>query len=302
MIHKKNYKIIKNKKGTVAGDIFSGIQKIIDWIINSAPRPLQLIIFLFLLVGLSFAMGFFINVTGNFCDTQGNLYQTGTFSIITNTELLIRMPSNQEINEIEEIDVENYQETLFECGVFLSGLYYVQENGSREPLEEDYYFKDSGRCTKCEDVRKVFGKEGILVTQKYCADDILYPKEYEELSILGKWTCGKTLGACSIPEGYYYSRTTNSFICYEELCKITNETNTFGKLWNNQLKQTGAKIITRDEINERDYRNVVRVDCDMADIHPKLKFFSIELFNYKLWVIIGLLALVIWGVYKIKHP
>jgi len=297
------HSIWNDKKGIIFPDVIGAIQRTFTWFLTSAPRLLQLLIFLLMVLLLASIFGFFINGTGNFCDTAGNEYKTGTFSVVTNIQLIADMPSNDDLNS-ETIDANTVDEgntKILTCGAFFYDVEKILDNGTRTGLEEGYYFHDSGRCTECDNIIKVY--VGVGQTERYCDQEVLYPKSYDDLTLLGKWTCGKTLGACSIPEGYYWRQTDNQLVCDSPLCKNeVGEDNTVGQLWNLKLKQSGAKIVEEEDANRQDYKNMITLDCEAGDINPKFKFFGIEVFNYKLWVMLILFSALIWAVYKIKHP
>lgn len=294
-----------NKKGQVT-DFFGGIQRFFSWFLTSAPRPLQLIFFLAILLLFGVLIGWFVNLTGNFCDTQGNEYETGFTRIITNFDLLIHMPDNDDLDNPDN-DPDGGQfgiNTVTKCSWFIPEFEdwnYKLENGTIIPLPEGYYFHDNGRCTQCESVLEVIPPEGNFFTEKLCSDNILYPKEPEDLSLWGKFTCGKTLGACQIPLGYYYNRITDEYVCDDPLCTNDNTTTaTVGSLWNLKLKESGAKIKPISPHDEKDYRNMVSLTCDTNDVQPKIKLYGLNIFDYRMWVFLFILATLVWLVFKIK--
>lgn len=291
-------RILKNKKGIVFADVIGAIQRTINWFFTTAPKPLLLLFFLIFIILFASIFGFVLNTTGHFCDTQGNLYKTGFLSIITNVELLTSMPSQKEIQEgvIRPSQTGFFDRTLPQCSPYLTGWTYEQDGIIRN-LTPAHYFHDTGRCTQCKNITKTIPPEGGLFSEEYCSDNILLPKSHEDKSLWGKWFCGAFLGSCTIPEGYRYNRINNTFECTSPLCAATTT-----ELWNLKLKETGAKIILQEEIARRDYRNAVSIECEPGRLDPEFKTFGIKIFDYKLWIILLLLTLLVWGVYKIKYP
>ena len=295
--------LFRSKKGQVV-DIFAGIQRSINWVLTTAPKPLLLLLFLLFLIAFSSIFSFLLNTTGNFCDTAGNEYRTGTFSLITNFQLITSMPSNEELNSEQLSTKEEWTEsTLQEC----SSLYWGKKNnwtyvssGTEYNLPRGYYFQDDG-CIICNDSVTALSPEGTLFKTNICLDRIIYPKERDDMSFIEKIFCGKFLGRCDIPEGYYYDNSINKFICDDPLCKNEdNTTNSLGEIWNLKLREEGATINPPSEYGDRDYRNAINVECDPNDVKPNLRFFGVEVFDYKLWVMLMILSSLIWLVFKIK--
>ena len=297
---------IKGKKGQLV-DVFAGIQRSINWLLTTAPKPLLLILFLLFIVAFGSVFGFLLNTTGNFCDTAGNEYRTGTFSLLTNFQLMGNMPHSDELDS-ETLDADDYtSSTITECSFLYSSTEWkYTELGSKdyENLTSRYYFQDDG-CITCE--HQVWAiPQGFLggykSREKICLDETVYPNEREERTFFAKQQCGKTLGRCAIPEGYYYESSTDTFVCDDELCRNSNgSTNTIGQLWNLKLKESGAKIVPPSEHGDRDYRNAIRIECDNGDIKPALRVFGIEIFDYKLWVMLIILSALVWVMFKIKR-
>ena len=292
--------LFKNKKGQFV-DILGGIQRAIGWFFQTAPKPLLLIIFLLLLVGFASIFSLLLNMTGNFCDTAGNEYRTGTLRFVTNTGLLTSMPSEEEINlEVMFVD-EKVGGILPQCTKFLFDPYYYE--GGLFSTDKDYlatgsgYYYDGRFCTDC-DTERLFGNvthdSGV-----YCTGDV-YKLDNEEKNFAQKTFCGKN--SCEPPEGYYYDRTRNVYVCIDDLClNEEGEKSTNGQMWNLKLKEKGAVIQPPSQYGDRDYRNVVQVECDVGDLNPKLRTFGINLFNYKLWILLFILSALVWVVFKIKR-
>lgn len=295
-----------NKKGQVV-DFFAGIQRGISWFLQSAPKPLLLLLFLLFLVGFSALFTVFLNSTGNFCDTAGNEYKTGTFEVVNNFQLISTMPKEEDLNS-EQLDADEYTKgTIQECSfLYEQEEWLYTEKGEKvyKNLTTSYYFQDDG-CIEC--THSVWAiPQGFLGGYKsrtgICLDQVVYPNDYEQRSFWEKRSCGETLGRCAIPEGYYYDATTDTFICDDELCKNEEgSTNTVGELWNLKLKEKGAKLRPESPYGEKDYRNALAIECDAGDLNPKFRFFGIEIFNYKIWLLLILLSAIVWTAFKIKR-
>jgi len=292
--------IWKDKKGVIpTTDIFGAIQRFFSNFLTTAPKPLLYLIFLLFLVGIASLFGFFINITGNFCDTAGNEYRTGTFSLITNFELIQNMPDNDQLGQQEIIADERLLGILPQCTNFFNEPYtytggFFSTNKTYIVDGSGYYY-DGSYCTDCESDKifdNITGDNG-----RYCLGDV-YAITYDEKGALQKSLCGTKFGGCEPPTGYFYDQSRNSYVCINDDC----EGKTIGTIWNEQLLKTGALIVQEEDISRQDYRKVVSLDCEAGDVNPKFQFFGIEILDFRLWIALLLLAAIIWGVYKIKHP
>jgi hypothetical protein len=278
-----------------------------------------MIIFLVFLLFFASIFSFFLQITGNFCDTAGNEYRTGTLNFFGNIGLLSSIPSEEELDN-EYIDASGgfvREQLWYDCSNFYDDGYQYRPDGGEWTNFTDYryYYIGTDLCVECNEwvkVRPILEDQGFFYTityaplwkEKICLDRYVYPKEYSELTWLGKQKCTKTesLTTCSIPQGYYYDGNNNVFVCNDELCTNTNETtSTVGKAWNLKLKEQGATIRPPSPHGDRDYRNALRVECDEGDLDPKLRVFGVNPFDYRLWLFIILLSALVWLVFKIKR-
>lgn len=298
--------LLRNKRGQTV-DVFGAIQRAISWLLTTAPKPLLYLLFLLFLVAFSALFGFILNTTGNFCDTAGNEYQTGALQFSTNFQLISNMPSEEELDS-ETLDADAYTKgTIIECSYLYNNetwVYYTRGNKTEKELPTNYYFKDDG-CIICEQSVYAYTTNTLIGGRStrinICLDQKIYPKSYEQMSFLEKRTCGESLGRCAIPEGYYYDAENDIFVCDSDLCRSEDgETNTVGELWNLKLKEKGATMKTPSVYGDRDYRNAVRIECEEGDLTPKLRFFGINIFDYKLWLLLMVLSALAWAVFKIK--
>lgn len=295
--NKKRKKTIHkmNKKGFVWADLVGAFQRAVGWFLDTVPRPIKLLLFLLFLLGFVSIFGFLLNSSGNFCDTNGNLYQTGFFSMTTNLELLSSMPDEADLGKNELVINEAIGGLIEKCQHFLISPYYYV-NGTKVYLAEgsrEYY--DGGYCTDCD--TELLISNGTGSSGNYCINDgETIP--YDKKNWIKKQVCGTNLGGCEPPSNYYYSYIDNAYVCTDlEVCGNM----TIGQQWNDRLRDTGAKITPASDSSNRDFQNAVGVECDVASLQPQFKFFGIKIFDYKLWVAIYLLMAVIWMVYKIKY-
>lgn len=293
-------KIFIGKKGQVT-DFLGGLQRGISQFLQTAPKPILYLLFLAILLLIGSLMGFVLNLTGQYCDTAGNEYSVPFLQVSDNFRLLINMPSNDELDTttIDPNDAGFNYETVVDCSYYVLDGVIRYSNGTLVNISDQYLFHDTGRCTNCDE--EVVLITNTLQNERYCFSDILYPKPYENRSLAGKLFCGNFLGSCTIPEGYYYDRSQNLFICDDPLCLVNGSESSVGQRWNLLLRDVGANLREPSVYGDRDYRNAVSVECDAGDVKPHLRFFGIEIFDYKLWIFLFILGVLIWTVINFKR-
>lgn len=290
--------LLRNKKGQTV-DILGALQRAVSWLLTTAPKPLLYILFLLFLVVFSALFGFILNTTGNFCDTQGNEYTTGLFSVATNFQLIRGMPDEEDLSTATlDPDDNLITRTLATCvGFYGSDWKYKDENGNEQNLTAGSYFRSSTKCVDCELV-KVYSDTQTNF-ERICLGDA-YPLSPDEMTWWRRSTCGKQIGFCKPPINYYYESSANTYVCNDESCVDDGELTTQGELWNQRLKEEGAKLKTSSVYGEKDYRNAVAIECESGDLTPKLRLFGINVFDYKIWVFLMILSGLGWILFKIK--
>ena len=291
--------LFRNKKGQTV-DVLGGIQRAVSWLLTTAPKPLLYLLFLLFLIVFSALFGFILNSTGNFCDTAGNEYSTGVFSVSTNFQLIRSMPSDDELSSASlDPDDNVISSTLATCvGFYGSGWHYKDDNGTEQNLTIGSYYRSSNKCVSC-DLVKVYSDTQTNF-ERICTGDA-YPLSPEEMGWWWRSTCGKQVGFCKPPINYYYESSNQQYVCNDDSCiQEEGEITTQGELWNQKLLEEGAKLKADSVYEERDYRNAVAIECEAGDLTPKMRFFGINIFDYKLWLMLMVLSALVWAVFKIK--
>ncbi len=303
---KTGLSIWKSKKGgiPILSEIVAGVKGLIDWFFTSAPRPLQLLIFLFFILGLFSMVGTFLNVTGHYCDTAGNEYKTGTLDLITNFELLSKIPDAEYLDgNILPAD-EKVLGVFDKCVEEIYNPYHYENTGLFDAGDRVYLstgtgkYYDGGFCSDCE-TQTLY--DNITHSKgTYCVGDVYRSEDRDDFNFVQRGVCGKSggLSACEPPSGYYYDFETANYVCISGDCAD----DTMGARWTQLLHDKGADLVPESPYGERDFRNAVAVECDIGDLDPKIRFFGIDVFDYRIWVFLLLLSALVWAVWKIKHP
>jgi hypothetical protein len=283
-----------NKKG------LWGLSDIANWwqaITGVMPKPVIFIIFLTIMLLLAQLLTFFFNMNGIFCTSsdipvrvEGNFFT----SLISNINLMSELPDPDSIGK-EVQDVNTLQSGVMECSVCLGSGTIIYSNGSKTNFANKKCFYQYDGCVNCQPNQivdiELTGRDLVNV----CLKDA-YPKTNEEKSFLSKAFCGaKYFGRCEPPAHYFYSANDNYYRCADNTCNGI----TAGDTWDNKLLERGAmpiyKTIESGKLEGKAYDEGIGISC--KDLRPKLSFYRLDIFDFKIWIFILLLIMLIW-IYK----
>lgn len=126
-----------------------------------------------------------------------------------------------------------------------------------------------------------------------CEGDV-YPKNYTDIIFIYRWKCQYEFWhtGCEVPEGMFFNKYTGNFECYTQDC-IDEALDDATKTWDRQLKELGAKYVYPEGTTTKySYERFVGVTCKDLSIH--LAVFGVDIFDYKLWVMLTLVIIMIY--------
>lgn len=303
---KQNFSSIKlfhNKKG-ILGNVGASIGNLIGTIFHTLPKPLLFLIFLAIILLIGSLLTYIFNFTGIYCNSADVPVNVG-FNLLTTTELIGQVPDAKEINTNDVplskiLGVSGSKGTT--CSVYLTSGYYTLENGSTNNFTNRWFY-DGTYCTNCI-VAKIYNSTGKSLIQQdinledgMCLGDA-YRLPDNEKGWWKKWNCNSDGSSnCEPPAHYRYDYRTNNYVCDDfNGCNLI----TVGQKWDDTLKNVGAKPLYGDlnETTNPSYEGMIGIKC--VDMHPKLSIWHIDIFDYKIWVVLMLIAILIWA-FKMLH-
>lgn len=262
----------------ILSDIVDFFKKAIDWAFKLMPKPLLFMVFFLLLTLIGgFILPFFFNVTGTFCVDDVKL-SGNSFNFPKNVATYFNYNTNR-----------NYSSVEFSC--------------SQEFLDVDHseFFYDGQFCTDCDVIDSSShpsylinnnnGTLGFRNNLGLCAGNA-YRIADENKSTIQKLLCeskGDTdwyAFGCEPPIGFYYNRTSNTYICEEDFCLTINST----KLTIESLTAAGYYRTS----GATDNVDIIGIKC--FDDKPKLAFVGIDVFDVRIWLIL-LFIMLLWYAY-----
>jgi len=283
----------------IIGEIWDGIRWIIDTIMDKVPAPIKFFFFLFFILIFGTLISSFIHLTGIHCNSDSVVMKMSPLSFIENSYMIF-IDINQLNNKTAYIPdtLSPFDTCVWDlCNV--DNKNYLGSSDTCINETKTYYLQstlDMFMCVVCE-------KEAIYVENydrlsNVCIGNVT-KIPYLEMGWWQKSYCDE-IGNCMPPPSFEFDSTTGLFTCSDESICGDNISG-FEPVYeiDERLDMYGAVPFYPNNIADIDYRRAVSIDCD-KEARPVLKFFKIELFNYKIWLLIMILYILIVVMFKLK--
>lgn len=285
----------------VIQEIFDGIRWGIDFFLNKAPKPLLYIIFLALILLFGSMIPFMLHIFGVHCDSNAEVLKTSPLMITKNFKIAI-IDADELYNSSSYVpDEPNFATSCRKPSCFVDGEYYWESESECDNQTIIYPFLTtrllSSRCSICQggvNSTLIRGTGGNSQSFYLCFGDA-YPIPKEDMNWYQSWTCDED--RCSPPVNYYYEYDTGTYDCSNlDVCGL-NATETTYQI-DEELASAGAELMYPFE-NRKDYRTFMYFKCD-KQLKPQLTLYGIPLFDYKIWLILTVIGILLYILFKIK--
>lgn len=274
-------KLLKSKKGGIPA-----INEIVMTILNVTPKPILYLIFILLITTIAtFVIPVFLNLFGYAC-----VYENGNLELYQVPMQSIAIKSVQDLKEgigdffglpTYELPDDPFPNNNKSFIRIPDGCFETINNNTQE------LYGYTALCTDCPAIGNIpVGSVIWNLTVNWrtinsiCTGDGYYQKNLWNQDAYGKNYCYK----CSPPTGYYYNHSN----IQSQGWVFTIENSTYlpfineGYYYNvhlNRIKNLGGVKRTQDS------DEIVNIQCTEFN-QPSLYFFSIELFNRTMWIIL----------------
>ena len=289
------WRIIKNKKG-ILGISLDSIGSWIQGITSILPPPVKFLLFLFLLVTLTYILSIVFSAFGIFCNSAEQPVKLNP-NLFTSVSLIGEIPDPKELGKeqlnLEESGFTIISEQVTECSMEVQHGYYIKEDGTLINFTAPRFFYDGTFCTDCEKVKvfdTVTGRVGGF-TKKWCLGNTY---RVEDKSLIKKNLCGSL--SCEPPQHYFYRYPNNAYLCADNSCT----TITLGQRWDELLSSKGATLMYPSARNVRNPSgdNALGITC--SDLRPRMAIYGIDLFTYSTWLVLTLIVILLWAFNEIR--
>lgn len=296
-------KLMNNKKGAIL-NLFSGAGDLIKSFFDILPKPIKFLLFLFLLLILGVLIGWLLNGFGVFCDSADNPVKIS--NILISLDLVNEIPSaeliDREVIEAEDEIFTGLSAGVTYCSYQVNSGIILFDDGTREEFVEPRWFYNGRFCSDCETgvVYEAIESKVANVTNfnringgRRCVGDVF--RKEQSNGIKDFFCGGATWKACEPPKDYFYSAQANLYLCENENCTGI----TLGDRWDDKLSKAGARLMYPEgELNKKDAESMVQVSC--TDYKPTITVYGIPVFDYRIWLIIMLITLLVGFYIKYK--
>lgn len=279
----------------IISDIIGTIQKVIDWVQRTIPKPVQFLFFLvFLLFIGNTLMPVFFNMMGTFC-IDGEKYTNDFYDVPTNlmaTFKIMGLDDSQENGTYGTLPVE------LNC---LEAIYNDTSPGNPNAL---VYYYDGGFCTNCTRVENsgdpyylISGVVPYNDNDGMCRGDAYHIPDVQKTT-LQRWMCENQFDesflafGCEPPPGFRYSWTNNIYECIDfNICGNMTEASL---LKGSFIAKGFTRVIETSEAEP----SLVGTTC--VGSKPKFSVVGIDIFSWSIWLFLTLIGLIFWVWYKFK--
>lgn len=279
-------RLIKNKKGLVSG-LLDNIGNLIQGIVQIMPKPILLLIFLFLIVSLSYVLSIIFNSFGIYCNSANEPVKLNT-NILTSISLIGQIPDPADINKAD-IDIENDPAVQL-CSRKIGTGYYLKEDNTQTNFTNRWFYIGT-YCTQCN---KITLYDNGVNQGEWCEGDASRTPE-ENRGILQKALCGTT--ACEPPKDYYYSQSQNKYVCSN-----TNTCTgaTIAQKWDELLASKEAGMLYPNvPTGTRNPSAEYAIGITCKELKPRLGIWGIDLFRFEYILIIIILGVLFWVLFNL---
>lgn len=273
--------MLKNKKGVFSG-LIDNIGSLIQGIIQLTPKPLLILIFLFIIVSVAYVLSIIFNAFGIYCNSANEPVQLNT-NILTSISLIGQIPEPKDINRLD-IDIENDPSKQL-CSRQINEGYYLKQDGTTINFTKRWFYIGT-LCTNCNKITLYDSNNNV---GEWCEGDASRIPDADR-KITQKLLCGIT--ACEPPKNYYYSQSQNLYICSNT---ATCTGATLAQKWDELLASKEAHPLYPDVptgTRNPSADKILGITC--KELKPRLGIWGIDLFRYEYIFIILIIYILVW--------
>lgn len=276
-------------------EVWDGLRWLIDFFFSKSPRIVKLLFFLLFLLLFGNMISWFLEFGGVHCNSELEPVKVSSLDIITNSRLFWYKTDGSFIGDnlsFEEVHpYSNEADTpILDC------IFYLKDNGGGDFVDclgtnetgcEFYYRKPD--CYNCSTVDAGWvdlseqSNFGLFYVGDICQGEVRKGTDYfrpQEVLL-----CDST---CSIPNNYHWDTEEGMFFCDDlDICG-DNATPKANPKLDEILNNADAELIYTTK-SKKDFNNVLLIKCT-KNYNPRLTVFGIDIFSYKIWIMLFVIS------------
>ena len=282
-------------------EIWDGLRWIIDFFIDKVPKPLKVIIFLLFLLLFGSLVSFFMQLSGIHCNSSKDVVKVSTLDIGTN--LAIGWETSKEVFDSDNLTIcevhpekcGNENDCYFYAKQLDTGFY--EECNTTNSSDCKYYLKN-GACHNCTQPDKFFSQTFyFFIPDSYhpCVSNA-YPLDEFTAYLRYFRGCGSS---CYVPDHYLWNQSTGQYECADSQYCGATATLEANPIIDQKLNKAGAELVYSISEGSRSYMRMVYIKCN-NNFNPRLTFFGLDLLDYKIWLFMIVIYVLVVILIQIK--
>lgn len=287
----------------IISDVLDGIKYIISFFVERAPRPVQFIFFMLMIIVAALLVPFMLHIFGIHCNSGGQVVSTSILAVGTNIQLAF-MDAQEQYNNtnINPSTISPVLETCYRS-ICLGddGIYHWSMEDACDNKTIVFPYKSRTwqywQCTVCAgDINTTFiqGKLFASETLDLCFGNAFLINDSDK-----NWyqnTFCNEGAQCVPPVNYFYNYSRGTYDCAVPAICGVNVTLSYYPVDEELLNAHGELMY--QNVAKEDYRSFVMFQCD-GERKPQITIYGIPIFDYRIWVIITLIVILIYGLSKV---
>lgn len=288
----------------IVQEIFDFIRWLIDFFVNKVPKPIKFLIFMLFIVFIGSMISWTLHFGGFHCNTNKDLVKVDTLNVVDNMKIWYHSYGGQLTGATATIDQAHptTKYIYFDSAIDSCTLYMKNVSGEFEMCDANesdcYFYYLDAECYDCTSVSTglIYAPDTLL--NWISRGDVCYGNatalEEPRNFLYRNFFCEPL---CEIPQNYVWDWENGYFVCQNDSICGDNATPTNYQL-DFDLTQAGAELYY-DNVPEKDVRRLIGLQCN-NDLHPRMTFFGIDLFNFKFWLFATVIYLLIILFHKLR--
>lgn len=289
----------------IVEDVFNAIKFSINFFIDKTPKPIQILIFLVLLLLFGNMMSWMLHIAGVHCNADYKPVKMDTINIVSNVKIFWWVAKGDLDTPTATIDdvhpwtryitLQGNQET---CVFILKydGEKYVQCDNLSDPTCLFYY--KNAECFNCSVTDIGWFYEPGSWWKWYWAGEVC-GGDATRISDRSTWLNIKCDTLCSIPEHYAWNVSEGNYYCIDlDYCGV-NATKEVDSRVDEELKNGGAELMYPGEYS-RNIDTFIQIKCS-KNFNPRLAVYNLDVFDFRVWILIIVVYVMFIFLSKVKR-
>jgi len=243
-----------------------------------------------------------LHVSGIHCNSAKEVVKVDFLDVGTNIALIwedskrVFTEENLSICDVHPEKCGSETDCYFHARQLDNGLYATCNQTNPSP-DCGYYLRD-GLCHNCTDQEICFQESMFWI---FCGNwhDVCLDNAYSyNTDLYDTFTgCGS---ACFVPQHYLWNQTTGQYECLDSDYCGAGATKVQDPIIDEKLIKANAELVYTSDSDRRNYKSLIYIRCN-NNYNPRLTFFGIDIFDYKIWLFLAVIFILVTLLFKLNN-